>query len=299
MTPASRNECGIEPARRRPTDLLDRELIRDTRLSFRALGIAVRLLSNSPGYRMDSLALAAEGAGREGRDAIRAALRELEDVGYLIRERIRLPSGQWVTHAVISDRQLSSVPLPPKPDFQASASTPMPENPAPGKPTVGGIGDKSRKSSRLSNRKATTTAIAVAMDVDDLIWPAAIKPEERVVVVRQFFVRLMAADAQNVLDELEGRIQLNRPPQATMAWLKGAAEAAKRGEFVLDAGRAVQAARARAAAEAEQKRLQVSATIARHDPDARARADAAARRAAAAAAEIGIFPRSYQQERRK
>lgn len=84
------NCAGIEPAPRRYKDWIDRALVRDTRISFRALGIAVRLLSNAPGFRMTSHDLANESTDREGRDAVRTALRELEEAGYLSSESPRL-----------------------------------------------------------------------------------------------------------------------------------------------------------------------------------------------------------------
>ncbi len=76
-------------------------LLRDTRLSYRARGIATRLLSNVDGYRMTAQDLANEGI--EGREAIRSALKELEDIGYLRRFRRQNSRGQWITETIIRD----------------------------------------------------------------------------------------------------------------------------------------------------------------------------------------------------
>lgn len=74
---------------------------RDTRLSYRARGVLIAILSRPDGWRTDAATLSAE--GKEGREAIRAALRELEECGYLVRERRRADRGRWVTETVVHD----------------------------------------------------------------------------------------------------------------------------------------------------------------------------------------------------
>lgn len=81
----------------------------DDRLSFRARGILAYLLSRPVGWRTDAATLA-RGA-REGRDAIRTALVELETTGYLHRIRARDDGGRWVHTSYVTDA--------PETDFQA------------------------------------------------------------------------------------------------------------------------------------------------------------------------------------
>lgn len=65
---------------------------RDGRLSRKARGLLVELLSHSPGWSVSLATLTANGT--EGRDALRSAIRELEVSGYLIRSRRRDASGR-------------------------------------------------------------------------------------------------------------------------------------------------------------------------------------------------------------
>lgn len=71
--------------------------IRDQRLSWKARGLLVYLLSMPDNWRTNTTQL--RGAGIDGRDAIRAGLTELEEAGYLQRRRIHRNDGTfaWVT----------------------------------------------------------------------------------------------------------------------------------------------------------------------------------------------------------
>jgi hypothetical protein len=104
--------------------IIANDVMRDSRLSFRARGIHHFLLSFPSGWRIDSNAIAR--AGKEGRDAVRSALRELEECGYLTRRREQDDRGRWSTRAYISEI----------PENQ----TPSPEKPASGFPVVGESG---------------------------------------------------------------------------------------------------------------------------------------------------------------
>lgn len=66
---------------------------RDARLSRRARGLLVELLSHRVGWTVSVASLVA--AGPEGRDAIRAAIRELIEYGYLVREQGHDESGKF------------------------------------------------------------------------------------------------------------------------------------------------------------------------------------------------------------
>jgi hypothetical protein len=74
--------------------LLARESAQDNRLSFRARGVLAYLLSKPDGWEWREAELL--DAGAEGRDAVRSALRELKDAGYLTTARQQHPTtGKW------------------------------------------------------------------------------------------------------------------------------------------------------------------------------------------------------------
>lgn len=81
--------------RRQRFTTVDRQTVNDSRLSFRARGILVWLLDKPDDWRCEARDIAH--AGTEGRDAVLAALRELEALGYLSRVKRQNAGGQWVT----------------------------------------------------------------------------------------------------------------------------------------------------------------------------------------------------------
>jgi hypothetical protein len=66
-------------------------LFRDSRISYRAKGLFGYISIHRNGWRVTLAALVA--LGPDGRDAVRAGLKELEKFGYLVRDRVRRPNG--------------------------------------------------------------------------------------------------------------------------------------------------------------------------------------------------------------
>jgi hypothetical protein len=101
----------IRVARRTRFTTIDRETVNDGGLSFRALGLLTWLLDKPDGWTVNAARIAA-GEGREGREAIRSTLRELEAAGYLRRERGQDDRGRWRTETVIHERRITDDGFP-------------------------------------------------------------------------------------------------------------------------------------------------------------------------------------------
>jgi hypothetical protein len=82
--------------------VVENAVLQDARISFRALGVLTELLSRPDNWSSDSESLAA--GRKEGRDAVRTALRELKTVGYVKQERRQdKATGKWETVMYVFD----------------------------------------------------------------------------------------------------------------------------------------------------------------------------------------------------
>lgn len=94
--------------------------LEDERLSYRARGVLAYLLSRPDGWETDSEKIAR--AGKEGREAIRTALRELDDCGYLVRRRKQDQRGRWGTLTLLYDTPVTDAELAELEGLQAPAA---------------------------------------------------------------------------------------------------------------------------------------------------------------------------------
>lgn len=88
-------------------------LVRDERLSFKARGILVYMLSHADGWKADYKALAK--AGKEGREAVSSGLVELDALGYRVVSRERRSDGRFDTIVHWYDTPGHNQPVPGKP----------------------------------------------------------------------------------------------------------------------------------------------------------------------------------------
>jgi hypothetical protein len=89
----------IRQHRRHRYTVIPNATAEDARLSYRARGVLAYLLAKPDGWvpRMSDIE---GGSAREGRDAVRTAVTELTDAGYIQRERANLGGGRfdWIWH---------------------------------------------------------------------------------------------------------------------------------------------------------------------------------------------------------
>jgi hypothetical protein len=158
------------PRPERDFTIVSNAVAQDARLSYRARGVLLAILSRPDGWRTDSEQLAKE--GREGRDAIRAALRELEAAGYVDRKRVRVKDARgrlvwhtevWVRDTPDSDKSTTGQPVDHKPAGRSDDGFPGVGNPGVGNPGVGnpGVGNPGPKELK-TDTKTDQTPVAPA-----------------------------------------------------------------------------------------------------------------------------------------
>ena len=131
--------------------VMSNAVIRDSRLSYRARGVLLEILSRPDNWRVSGDSLAR--SGKEGRDAILTALKELRDCGYIRMVRERKEDGTFVTNNYVYDTPQDVVPRPENPTTD-SVETPSPEKPPTGKPQLGNQGileELSKKNLDINN----------------------------------------------------------------------------------------------------------------------------------------------------
>jgi hypothetical protein len=120
----------VEPAviRRAPRPetgflLVRNEIVRDDRLSYRARGVLLDILSRPDNWTTSADRMT---TGREGREALLTAFRELREVGYMRTSRVQDDKGRWATVTDVFDSPESAEP--------ASVNQPCPHAPETGEP---------------------------------------------------------------------------------------------------------------------------------------------------------------------
>lgn len=209
-------------------------LLRDKRLSFRARGIASRLLSNTPGFRMTAEDLARESPA-EGRFAVLTAMKELRKYGYAKVIRTQDERGRWSTVT-----RISGWPEPECNDCTSDTEVQLPNVGVPnsGEPTFGDCTPKSSSSTNKDFQEEKTTTGS------HLNWDALpqLSIEQQVVVVEQV-KELPVERRQDVLDELAGALRAKAIKGQWPGWLHGVVQKAMKGGFKPNHALAIQAER--------------------------------------------------------
>lgn len=146
--------------------------LRDRRLTRRARGLLVEVLSHRAGFSISEASLVA--AGPEGRDAVRKALRELETYGYLHREQGRAGGrfGETVFRLTDMPDGLSVGAPSPWTDSQSTvercSSGPLTGKPSTEKPTTENPLHKKTKFQKINLSPAAEPAAADTAGTEDV-----------------------------------------------------------------------------------------------------------------------------------
>lgn len=164
----------IRVQRRARFATIDRRTVNDERLSYRARGVLLWLLDKPDNWHGSADAIGR--AGPEGRDAVRKALAELAEHGYLRRERLQGADGRWSTVTTVYER-----PQPTQGDLLTTPTDdglPGVGEPAVGEPAVGIPGPKSLElvqetGTEHANPAAAPPTVAAAAPVASPLTAAA------------------------------------------------------------------------------------------------------------------------------
>lgn len=197
---------------------LPNDLIRDKKLSWKALGQLVFLLSLPPSFRLSLAYLTKQ--KKCGRDATRAGLKELEDAGYLSIEQLSDESGRF-SHSIW---QISDTPC------QLEQNTPCAENPNtdfpgldiphPENPTL----INTNKEQILKKYKRTTTTNQKVPEESQIGFTMSFHrsiPKEDRPALKMALAKIPEPDRQALLDELTASMMAGAIKTTSIRWLHG------------------------------------------------------------------------------
>ena len=143
--------------------------LRDQRLSFKARGLMAYMLSMPDDWKFYTRELVKH-SDKDGRDSVRVGLKELEDCGYLKRQKKRSESGQFDSQ----DLLLVDTPtFSPGTDYPAPGK-PATENPAPANPTLlstNGTKDLPELSTEGTEHSPAVAELSVSFEDEfDVVW---------------------------------------------------------------------------------------------------------------------------------
>jgi len=151
------------PRRDRNFTIISNAVCLDQRLSMRALGVLVRLLSRPDNWSTNSDTLAREfGCGR---DQMRGVLSELSEAQYMTLNKVQDEKGHWASFWVVYDEPTSSPNYEPKPE------EPKPSQPETGNPYFGESGPITRTDLTSTDNKRSRSINKYDTDFEQF-WTA-------------------------------------------------------------------------------------------------------------------------------
>lgn len=216
----------IRPKQRKePYVIISRKTAEDVRLSWAARGVLVFLLAkpNDWEVRVDNL----QRCGDLKRDGIYKLLKELQKYGYMHRGQSRDLSGR-LSRAIYTIFEESQAPCTENPD----TVLPDTDEPYPVKTT-----QQSKQITNKPKNKITTTTNQPGPGHEinpggefNLIFPPGLS-DAKIVEAEKRLSGLPSELAQQLLDELAGRMAANTIRGSPLAYLRGLAKRAAKGEF--------------------------------------------------------------------
>jgi hypothetical protein len=154
------------------------EWLRDSRLTFKARGLLAMLLSHSEGWSLSMAAIAEQ--NQEGKDAIRSAIAELQEFGYLSRSQVndngRFGEAVWVT--------------------QDPTATPLAGFPSSGFPSSG---NPTPKNNNLKEEQLTNTTKNISAHLFTEFWNEYPRKLDKGKAKRAFASALTRATFEDIL----------------------------------------------------------------------------------------------------
>jgi hypothetical protein len=137
------------PRPERNFSIINNEIIRNQQLTYRARGILAFLLSQPDHWRTNTDRLAYPGT--EGRDAIRSAMNELQEAGYVVLLKRQRANGQWLSEWLVYDEPAQNRSVD---DLWITSTNPT--LPKPEKPTSENQALKERLTNKIDAKKSQT-----------------------------------------------------------------------------------------------------------------------------------------------
>jgi hypothetical protein len=148
--------------------MIANEALENSSLTWRARGVLAYLLSRPEDWSTSAERLAAMSPkGKEGRDAMRAVLTELQAAGYIRREKSQDARGRWSTTLVVYDYPEPSVQADPPAKTSSEPSVVEPAKnggspgvgePAVGQPAVGKPGVFNKTDTNTENKTSSSSS---------------------------------------------------------------------------------------------------------------------------------------------
>lgn len=179
--------------------------LRDNRLSLRAMGLMSKMLSLPEDWDYSVSGLSS--ICKEGREAVRRALQELEAAGYLVREQSRQGGSFAGYDYTLFEQPQDREDFPPSPRNPSTVGPPSPKKPSTDSPSTG---NPPQLNNEVNKKTKKQNGPAYAPELFELFWKAYPRKEDK-------------ASARKEWDKL-------RPDRELMETMSAALERAKQSE---------------------------------------------------------------------